>query len=41
MHKTGEWKKWRTKMQPYIEEIHDAFLSVFRNFPKSLLLVCR
>lgn len=39
--KKEDYKEWRAQVQPFIEEIHDSFLHVFKNFPKSLLLVSR
>jgi hypothetical protein len=36
-----QWKEWKIKFKPIIEELHNNALNVFRNFPKSLLLVCR
>lgn len=39
--KKEDWIEWRAQVQPFIEEIHDSFLHVFKNFPKSLLLVSR
>jgi hypothetical protein len=39
--KREELNEWRVKFKPYIEEIKEEILHVFKNFPKSLLLVCR
>ena len=39
--KSHEFKEWKEKVQPYLDEIHESVIKVFKNFPKSLMLVCR
>ena len=39
--KREELNEYRRKFKPFIEELKDEMLEVFRTFPKCMMLVCR
>lgn len=39
--KSSEFKEWRVKAKPVLDQLHEDILKTFQEYPKNLLLVCR